>query len=227
MQRTTYTIEFKKQLVLEALTGEKTIVQIAVDNGITERMLHSWLTTLGFAAGNPLRRSAREAQGLRGLLRDDHNRRLSYIYSEAASAWGASRAEHLELSLKKYARHLKDTVFTTEEGGEHLIPLIVSCARAIFTADVPGNPRFLREMLAAMGDERKMWNANLSGGKQDGLEVTEVKSNDEVSLSDEERLSRILQILNRVQKRHQVEQKSDTNKSNLPGNSQRADSEGK
>ena len=89
MTREKYSIEFKKQTVLLALSGEKSKAQTARDLGINENMLYTWIAKFGPAAPPPeaANLQAENARLRKALARSEMEREILKkaigIFSEA------------------------------------------------------------------------------------------------------------------------------------------------
>jgi len=190
MSRKVYTIDFKKDAVQVSLSGEKSKAQLARDLNITVNMLDSWIAKFGLTTYGMIRSTNNEVNKWREWLRDEHTRRLNYIYRQAQDAWDAGRREKLEYNMGRLELALLADPceqLPLDEAKTKLLDAI----RPILAEHSMGDSRFLRGMLIALSDTRKMWNVNIT----EKTNLPEQPDDSENELTEAERVMMIREVI--------------------------------
>lgn len=204
MGRKFYSEEFKLFAAQMALTGGQSKAQVARDLGVSESVLHRWVAQYASGAISTRHPAAEQPAQIvaaqRESLRNEHARRLDFIYHQAEEAWAATRAERRRSNLAKCRQALGHERFAGASWGEEVIDNILDIVDTIFAGHSYGDPRFLEKMLSALADERRMWDANLSGKKP--LPQQEVHFDEDYALSDDERIVLLRKLFDDARTRH-------------------------
>jgi len=138
-------------------------------------------------------RTSLETYALQERLRSEHSRQLKLVVREALLAWSASCREENERALAKFQQELQHKSLQNASWDDELKAKLLNIARAVFAGHGEGDPRYMRLLLDALEDERKIWNVNLT--EKNAAPLLEEIPDELPVCNDDERIARLVQLL--------------------------------